>query len=83
MDRSAQNLQGKILALVRADGSLSVGIRWRIYGFGGSAIWLRSIDGNTRSRIGLQELESLLLSRRLAICATDPFDDIKLLTLHK
>lgn len=58
-------LQGQTLALVIPAG-LST-IRWRIYGFSGRELLLRSVDGKRESRIGLQELDALVQSHRLAI----------------
>ena len=76
-----KDLHGRVLALVlgrRHDGELilSAGIRWRVYGYGGSALWLRSIDGGTKSKLTLREFEDLCDSRRIVVCEHDPLPDL-------
>ena len=76
-----RDVHGRVLALVRGrrhDGELilSAGIRWRVYGYGGSALWLRSIDGGTKSKLTLREFEDLRDSRRIVVCEHDPLPDL-------
>lgn len=76
-----RHLHGKIVCLMTPDYLTneyrpSVGIRWRVYGFGAQSLWLRSIDGQTQSKISLQEFESLEQSHRLAVYLADPAPDI-------
>ena len=76
-----RDLQGHVLALVigrRHDGELllSAGIRWRVYGYGGSALWLRSIDGGVKSKLALREFEDLRDSRRIVVCEHDPLPNL-------
>ena len=76
-----RDVHGRVLALVlgrRHDGELilSAGIRWRVYGYGGSALWLRSIDGGTKSKLTLREFEDLRDSRRIVVCEHDPLPDL-------
>ena len=76
-----RDLHGRVIALVlgrRHDGELilSAGIRWRIYGYGGSALWLRSIDGGTKSKLTLREFEDLRDCGRIEVCEHDPLPDL-------
>lgn len=55
------------IGLVRADGTISPSIAWRVYGFGAGAVWLQSIPNGTRCKLSAAELDQLLESRHLAI----------------
>ena len=76
-----RDLHGHVLALVigrdiMGELLLSAGIRWRVYGYGGSALWLRSIDGGTKSKLTLREFEDLRDSRRIVVCEHDPLPNL-------
>ena len=75
-----RHLHGKVICLMIEDHfhgyRPSVGIRWRVYGFGSQSLWLRSMDGSTTSKLSLQEFESLEQSNRLAVYLADPAPDI-------
>lgn len=70
-------LHGRLLALVlgrdiMGNDILSVGIRWRVYGYGGGALWVKSVDGGVKSKLTMRELEDLIDNHRLVVCETDP-----------
>ena len=69
-------LRGRVIALVLANGTLSAGIRWRIYGCGGSALWLRSVDSGTVSKLPFAEFRELCDAHRIEVCKHDPLPDI-------
>ena len=72
----AYHLQNKVVVLLTAVGTPSVGIRWRIYGYSGSVLWLRSIDGHRQCKLSLEELELLQDQRRIALFDSDPATDM-------
>ena len=69
-------LHGKVIALLTASGQPSVGIRWRIYGYSGWVLWLRSIDGHRQCKLGVDEFELLQGQRRIALFDHDPATDM-------
>ena len=76
-----RDLHGRVIALVigrdiMGEPLLSAGIRWRVYGYGGSALWLRSIDGGMKSKLTLREFEDLRDCGRIVVYEHDPLPDL-------
>lgn len=67
-----RDLHGRTLALVIGRDIMGVdilsSIRWRVYGYGGGALWLRSVDSGVKSKLTLREFEELVDTHRLIVC---------------
>ncbi len=68
-------LHGKTLVLLRPDGSPILGIRWRVFGYGSNQLYLRSLDGSTKSVLNMMQFDALEQSHALAVYLCDPLDD--------
>ena len=68
-------LHGRTLALVIGHNIMGVeilsSIRWRVYGYGAGALWLRSVDGGVKSELTLREFEELRDCHRIVVCEHD------------
>ena len=66
-----RTLHGRVLALVIGRNIMGVdilsSIRWRVYGYGAGALWLRSVDGGVKSKLTMRELEELVDTHRLTV----------------
>ena len=66
-----RTLHGRVLALVIGRNIMGVdilsSIRWRVYGYGAGALWLRSVEGGVKSKLTMQEFEELVDTHRLTV----------------
>ena len=66
-----RDLHGHTLALVLGRDIMGVdilsSIRWRVYGYGAGALWLRSVEGGVKSKLTMRELEELIDTHRLTV----------------
>ena len=66
-----RTLHGRTLALVIGRNIMGVdilsSIRWRVYGYGAGALWLRSVDGGVKSKLTVREFEDLVDTHRLMV----------------